>query len=222
MRRAMALTLLAMALLATACGTDAATEESAAAAPTEPDALVAALFDRLAAGEFEATASMVDESQLAILTAIEGASPTEVAGMLERGLPAQVRADFWEGFVESLPLMVDESVERAEVGTVEDLGGGFYAVAVTFPGAERPAHWIVRDGATGRRVDLFATFGPAFAPNLVDWYQRTPEGPARDAITAALRAGADSLRLGLEQEPLGPWGDPARTGVADLLTALTA
>ena len=181
---------------------------------------VEAFFAAVSSEDYAATAPLVDESQLAVLTAIEGVSAGDVASMIASGVPAEVRSDFWGGFADAVPSLVDQTLERATVGEASDLGGGFQAVAMGFPGSTDPVSWIVRSEGDGWVIDMFATFGPAFAPNLDDWVASLPEGSARDIITDAIVDGRASFEMGVGAEPLGPLSEPARAGVESLLERL--
>jgi len=217
-------TTVALLIVAVACGGDDSldTTSSAAAAALGPAATVEALFGFLASSDFGSTAPLVDEEQLAIFTAIEGASGDEVAEMLTNGVPTEVRDDFWRGFVSSLPALLEQTADRATVGSAQDLDAGFSAVPVGFSDSEEDASWIVRDEGGVWVIDLFATFGPAFGPNLADWFDALADGASKDQVRAAMARGGPSLELGLEAEPLGPLGEEAANGVRALLASVGA
>ena len=236
-----------VALLVAACGSgsadDGATGPDSSSIDTttgedpqaEPEVVLERFFSALADQDWAATQTDVAEEQLAVLTAVEGATGPEVASMLRSGVPDSVRRDFWQGFAEGLPALSDLSVGRIRVGSTEaladadtsgDEAAAFASVeidlAVGGEGGE-PAAWILRSTGGGPwRVDLFATFGAVFSPNLAAWYADLEIGDDRDVIARAITAGAPSLRLGVDTEPLGPISGRAVDGVDALLDAVGA
>jgi hypothetical protein len=145
--------------------------------------------------------------------------------MLRNGVPASVRNDFWRGFAEGLPELAAQPVGRVRVGAAEDLGGSFSGVEIVTPAngdspaSGEPTRWILRASESGAwRVDLLATFGPVFSPNLALWFQSLDGGADRDLIAEAIAEAAPSFRLGVEEEPLGPLGSQAVDGVDALLS----
>ncbi len=209
--------LLGIVLILGGCSGGAASDTTGEDSILNPTATVESFFSLLGQSEYAGTATLVDERQLAVLTAIEGASGAEVASMLTAGVPDQVRADFWEAFATSLPALLEQTAGQAQVGDQEDLGDGFRALEVAFPGTPDAATWIVRDVDGSWLIDLFATFGPVFGPNLASWYGTLDPGADRDVIREVVVAGRPSLEMGLEHEPLGPLGDDAVKGVLELL-----
>lgn len=192
--------LLSLAVLAAGCGSgDGAGEPSATGGGVEdPAAAVAELLDALTEGRAADTEAVVDESQLAILTFIEGASGDEVARLIADGVPAEVRRSFWNTFTESLPQFAGETVGRLRIGAVEDVRFetiDFAAVAVEIGDTGRAADWLVRMTADGWKVDLLATFGLAVAPNLWAWSETLPEGAPRQAVLAAIDGHRPSLEV---------------------------
>lgn len=192
--------LLCLAALAAACGSgEANTEPSATAEGAgDPAAAVAELLDALTEGRAADTEAVVDESQLAILTFIEGASGEEVARLIADGVPADVRRSFWNTFTESLPQFAGETVGRLHVGDVESVQletSDFAAVSVEIGDTGRAADWLVRMTDDGWKVDLLATFGIAVAPNLWAWSETLPQGEPRQAVLDAIDEHRPSLQV---------------------------
>ena len=161
----------------------------------------------LAARNWEATAPLVYEEQLALMASIEGSTTPETATMLAEGVPPGVRAEFWQGFVDGYPAFAEEEVADLQVGEVELFvvdGQEFGAVNVTLRRTAGAGSWVTRRADDGRwRVDIFASFGPAFASPLRDWLETVAEDDQGRLIRETLAAQAPSFNSALTREPLG-------------------
>ncbi len=207
-----------LVLIVAACGGEPAVE-STEAAPPAPEQVARDLVEALIDGEYAATADLVDERHLAFLTAIERGTAGEVAGMLRSGVPASVRTDFWESFADSLPNYTGESLGRITVGDVTDRfsSGSSRYVAVDLFVADGRAEWILRDTTDGWVIDLLATFGTGFLPNLRGWFAFIGADADAGFIRDQFQAELPSLMVGLDRLPLGPLSDEARAAADELI-----
>lgn len=171
-----------------------------------PEAAISQLFAALGDGDWEATAPLVFDDQLALLASIEGITPPETAAMLREGVPDPVRANFWEGFVEGFPLFAREEVAELLIGEVERRtvdGVQFGAVLTNFRYGGGEAVLVTRETNGRWRLDLMATFGPAFANPLREWLESLEADDHADTIRAAMAEQEASFNSALEYEPLG-------------------
>jgi len=181
-----------------ACGSDGATAPSTTLPPIDlPDRAELAVDQMVAAlmlGDVEAIRNLTSDRQLAIIVALEGGGPEELAAMVELGVPDDVAENFWLSFVEGFPDLVGESVEDMEFGTsipqrVE--GVEFMSFPVIFGSATAGTEWFARATEEGWQIDLLATFGAPFASALESLVVRTADPAILDVIreeTASIEA----------------------------------
>lgn len=186
-----------------------------------PDAALVQLIDAVDGGDFAATELVTFDNQLVLLVSLEGSSVAETAGMLGAGVPDSVRENFWGSFFASFTAFTEEelsglTIEGGEEFSVE--GREFATVAVALPESGGNGYWIVRRDDQGRwRLDLFATFGPAFASPFRDWLAGLEAGTDTDTAIAALADQRASLLAALQRQPFGPISPAAMSQVDALL-----
>jgi len=170
------------------------------AAATSPDAAVRGWLDALSHQDFSETAAVVDEHQLAFLVAAEGHAPEVVNGFLETGLPAEVRENFWRGFVEGVEGFGPHEVAALAPGRVEilEVYGERFAEVEIIGGSSRPV-LVVSDQGGRWRVDLFANFGSIFARTLNTWQGELVGNPLGDQLRAELATEWPSLQVALDR-----------------------
>ncbi len=174
----------------------------------------------LADGDWDATADYVDEKQVALLTSIEGVSPAETAAMLLEGIPTEVRRNFWRSFSDGFVVFSAEETSDVLLGDpthFEVEGIPFGAVTVSLRHHPGIGSLIARGDDAGWRVDLFATFGPAFASPLRDWLAKLPSDEDGRLIRAAMAEHEASFATAVSYEPLGDVSDGARFEITMLM-----
>ena len=204
-----------------ACGgsEDIASSTAGVEELADPRSVALDLVEALIDGEYQATEGLVDERHLAMLTSVERGTSREVAAMLRAGLPDDVRRDFWESFAESLPSYTGESIARVQVGSVTDrytVEGAEFASVDVFVANGR-VEWIMRKSESGWLLDLFASFGTGFLPNLRAWFAFIGTDGDAAFIRDEFELEIPSLKAGLERLPLGPLEDDAREAADELL-----
>ena len=167
-----------------------------------PRAVVSDLVKALEREDWEATRSLVDDGQLALLAAVESEDVSEAEEMVEAGPPPGVRAAFWSSFIESLNTFSGRELAKGEIGDPERFRvGSVRFSAVPFRFGRRISHdWVLRQGPDGWKVDLLATFGARFATPLHDWLVAVEGAPEVAKIRQALRA-----RPGQPRGSRRPW-----------------
>jgi hypothetical protein len=182
-----------------------------------PDAAVSAWLNLLGKRDYQATPELVPDEQVALLAAVEGWEPAQVLAALEEGVPPEVRENFWRAFTESFPAFSGEEVGDLVVGTTEEFEIAeehFAAVQVVF--SERLGSGdvvAVQDRAGRWWVDLFATFGHAFARPLQTWLEDVPYTGDGARLRNRMGAYKNSFLASLERYPLG---QPSESAVSDL------
>lgn len=219
MRPRLVAALVASVVSVAACGGDGAATSTAEAVRVEPEAVARSFVDALVDEAYDRTADFVDERHLAFLIAVERGTAGEVAGMLRSGVPASVRTDFWESFSDSLPTYTGESIGRIQVGSVTDRfeqGGRSFAVIDVFV-AGGQTEWLLWESEDGWLLDLLATFGTGFLPNLRGWFAFIGADDDAGYIRDQFERELPSLRAGLDRLPLGPLSDEAQAAADELL-----
>jgi hypothetical protein len=186
-----------------------------------PEEALTGLFDAVMGGNYQATATLTFDDQMALLVSLEGFEMAETASMLSGGLPLLVRENFWEAFSAGFPAFAEEDLASVLIGGGELFsveGKGFATVAVALRQSEGSGDWIARRDTQGRwRLDLFATFGPSFATPLRDWLAGFDTSPEADMARAALADQRASLLAALQRQPFGPIGPETMAEVDSLL-----
>ena len=162
---------------------------------------------------------LVDERHLVFLTAIERGSSAEVSGMLRSGVPDSVRLDVWESFAENLPAFSGEAIARIVVagktGEFSIDQTSFATVDVLV--GDGKAEWILRRTTDSWVIDLLATFGTGFLPNLRGWFAFIGADEDAAYIRDEFELEMPSLLAGLERLPLGPLSETAEAAADELL-----
>ncbi len=222
----LAVFLLAILLLAVGAACTTAPEPESTTTITvggaaSPEQALTGLFDAIAVGDYQETALLTFDDQLALMVSLEGFDTADTAAMLRDGLPDHVRENFWESFSAGFPAFAEEELTGVLIGAGEEFsveGKGFATVSVALRRSEGSGDWIARRDAQGRwRLDLFATFGPSFATPFREWLASMEPGPEADVARAALADQRASLLAALQRQPFGPIGPETMTEVDDLL-----
>jgi hypothetical protein len=185
-------------LALTSCGGSGQSDPSSSAstvARAEPVAVVEELIAALADDRIDDTTGLVDEEQLALLTFLDGTAAGDVAAMIDGGISSEVRAAFWTTFASSVTEISGEPVGRLRVTGDRVIESGFVVVETALGTTGRTSQWVVRSTGDGWEVDLLATFGGVFAPNLWAWSERLSDGPARQAILRSISDQRPSLAV---------------------------
>lgn len=173
-----------------------------------PEATLATLVDALTLGDSAVTGLLTFDDQLALLIGLEGSDEAATVAMLDGGVPDSARENFWRSFANSFPAFAEEQLMELRIGSVDLFsveGLDFGAVAVALSRSAGSGKWITRKDAQGRwRLDLFATFGAAFARPLREWLAGFEAGADKDRIRAAVSDQRASLLATLQREPFGP------------------
>lgn len=156
---------LAIPALLAGCAGDPEPGEGPSPAELGPEAVVEALLEAVAAGEFGDAAALTDTRQAALLTLAEGVDATEVVRALEDGGQA-VTVNFWSGFAQTLESGFQPGTVTIEAGEpVNEDGTEFVPVRVIAGEDDVRTFHLRRDEAWV--VDLVATFAPILAERLV-------------------------------------------------------
>lgn len=216
--------ILLMVVTATACTTAPPPESTTtttlggAASPVEA---LTDLFTAIENEDYQSTALLTFDDQLALLVSLEGFQVAETNSMLVDGLPPVVRENFWKSFSAGFPVFAEEQLAGVLVGSGEEFsveGRAFATVAVALRQSQGSGDWIARRDTQGRwRLDLFATFGPSFATPLRTWLAGLGSDTEADSVRAALADQRSSLLAALQREPFGPIGPETMTEVDNLL-----
>ncbi len=212
--------MLAVAACTTASQPGSTTTTTLAGASSPEDALTA-LFDAVGRGEYQDTAVLTFDDQLALLVSLEGYDSADTASMLTDGLPDSVRDSFWESFAAGFLTFSEEDLSGVLIGESEEFsveGKGFATVAVALRESGSSGNWIARRDSQGRwRLDLFATFGPSFASPLREWVAELGSDPDSEMARGALADQRASLLAALQAQPFGPIGSETMAEVDRLL-----
>lgn len=209
--------------VAVACATPAEPESTTTTTlggGATPEGALSELFAAIGSGNYQDTALLTFDDQLALMVSLEGFELAETVSLLQDGLPDLVRSNFWKSFSAGFPTFVDEELAGVIVSGGEEFsveGKGFATVGVALRQSAGSGDWIARRDAQGRwRLDLFATFGPSFASPFRDWLDSLDDGPDGDTARAALAAQRASLLASLQRQPFGPIS-PATMAEVDAL-----
>ncbi len=179
---------------------------------------------QLGDGDYQSTERVVPDDQLALLAAVEGRGPDEVATMLAEGVPPAIRQNFWRSFSESFPGFAGEQVRELVVGKAEPFtldGRRFAGVQLVFRERLGSGEIISLRDEQGRWwVDLLGTFGLALARPLEAWMQEVPSSAEGDRVRAALARHRSSLKAALERRPLGQPGEASVAALQRLIAEL--
>lgn len=183
---------LCCALLVAACGSaeEPATTTTSGVSPVGPAAVVSEWLEAVIASDAQRLAELVDGDGLVILAAIEnGFSEEGIAALLDEGMSTELVEEYWASFRAGFADFAGFPLRSIEVGSYEEfsLGEDPYA-AVTISGGEGVTRVIASRREDRWRLDLIASFGPAFAAQLRRMLLNLSEAPAADRIRAAYRS----------------------------------
>ena len=216
----LALLVVAVAACTTASEPESTTTTTLGGAATPEEALTG-LFEAIERGDYEGTAMVTFDDQLALMVSLEGFDVADTVSMLSDGLPDQVRTNFWRSFSTGFPSFAEEELTGVLIGGGEEFsveGKNFATVTVALRQSEGSGDWIARRDTQGRwRLDLFATFGPSFATPFREWLSGLDSSPAADVARAALADQRASLLAALQRQPFGPIGPETMAEVDALL-----
>lgn len=168
-----------------------------------PKQAVRTWLTELSDGDYQSTARVVHDHQLALLAAAEGQQPAEVLATLRDGVPSTMRHNFWEAFTEGFPAFSGEQLEGLVVGEADAFrvdGRRFAAVTLVLPRRVGSTEVVTsRDGEDRWWVDLFASFGPAFARPLRSWLETIPRANEGAWVWEAVAAERLSLQAALQR-----------------------
>lgn len=185
-----------------------------------PDGALRDLLSAVATGDVASAAKATDESQVALLIALDSATLTEAVAMLEDGVPESSAAAFWASFDHTYGRSAGEDLGDMLVATGQHVtvdGVEFVTVEVALRKTSGATSWLSRKGEDGRwRVDLFATFAPIVAQPMRLWLTTLPDEPDVGVVRRALAMQRPSLLASLQQQPLGP----ISPGVAEQIRGL--
>lgn len=127
------------------------------------------LYAALGSGDFDATAAIVDEEGLVVLTAIESNSSDALLVADERR--SQIRNNFWAAFVATATEFQSSGgvLLFRETDEVVIDGDVFQVVSVRDELGASEATWVLRQTSSGWLVDPIATFGSSFAGPIEIW-----------------------------------------------------
>ncbi len=179
-------------LIAAACGSgeEPETTTTATARAAEPPEVVSEWLDAVIASDVDRLIELVDEVGVVILAAIEnGFSEEGTAALLDEGMPPDLVGEYWASFRTGFSEFAGFPLQALEVGLHEEfsLGDDAYAAIVVSNGggvtsvmtSRRDARW---------RLDLIASFGPAFAAQLRRLLLNLSGSAAADRIRDAYRS----------------------------------
>ncbi|HSM45099.1 MAG TPA: hypothetical protein VK969_08810, partial [Acidimicrobiia bacterium] len=162
----------ALALTLAACGGDTSEESSPEAigpGAETPVAAVEAMIDAINTADFAAAGQMSVPGQAALASLAEGATFGDVADALEDG-DGQVAVNLWSGFAQGAGSLLTGDVSVAEDSVITQDEVDFHQVVVTTAGGE--SRMVLARNVDGFRVDLFASFGKAWADKMISPVER--------------------------------------------------
>jgi hypothetical protein len=200
-----ALTLSALVVALGACDDDSGsgTTVTAVAGGDSPVAAVEQLRALIAAGDFDAAASLAVPDQAVLASLGEGVAPSLIADSLEND-DEEVAANFWSGFAQGVGDTFTGEMTIEEVGSVTERGVEFFLVGVTPEGGVERV-MVTRD-LDGHRIDLFGSFGAGLAEGMISPVELLLGSSSPDArsILAALQDVVPSLLVAATDESLSP------------------
>ena len=179
-------------LIAGACGTNE--EPATTTVPTtpvaEPPDVVARWLDAVISSDVERLIQLVDDAGVVILAAVEnGLSEESTAALLDEGVPPDLIDEYWASFRSGFSEFAGFPLQAVEVGSYEEfsLGEDSYA-AVVISSGDGVTSVMTSRRDTQWRLDLIASFGPAFAAQLRRLLLNLSESASADRIRDAYRS----------------------------------
>lgn len=190
-----------------------------------PEVVLTQLFQALGSEDYALTESLVDESQLGLLTAIEVPDATAYFGYERDGLSARARNNFWSAFATSMTGLVGSPSEdiSARIERQFAADGTRFAIGRVRQGAvEISGDFVLRLVDDEWRLDPISTFGGAFVAPIRNWLRVIPPADV-GRVSELLRRDAVSWRLlGDLQTDENEAGITISSEVADLLVEIGA
>jgi hypothetical protein len=189
--------LVALVVLAAACGGDDPITEPTVAPGEGADSPVAAVEELVAAintPDFAEASRLAVPGQAALAALAEGATFGEVARSLSEG-DEEIAANFWTGFAQETGGFLTSEVGVVDDGTVDQDDVEFHTVTVT--PSDGSARTIVVRNVDGYRVDLFASFASGLADKMAGPVERLLAAQTADArlVLAELQEIVPSLHV---------------------------
>jgi hypothetical protein len=189
--------LVALVVLAAACGGDDPITEPTVAPGEGSDSPVAAVEELVAAintPDFAEASRLAVPGQAALAALAEGATFGEVARSLSEG-DEEIAANFWTGFAQETGGFLTSEVGVVDDGTVDQDDVEFHTVTVT--PSDGSARTIVVRNVDGYRVDLFASFASGLADKMAGPVERLLAAQTADArlVLAELQEIVPSLHV---------------------------
>ncbi len=141
---------------------------------------VQSFLSAVEAGSVERVAPVVSESQLALLVGVEDPTGDLMADLVYEGVPVGVARNFWVALADSFEPFAGADLTGWQIGSDRAVivdGVTYVFVEVTHELGS--TELVAVETANGWIVDLFASFGHAFAPVFIHWLEA---GPAHDNI----------------------------------------
>lgn len=185
MRVSTLLGLLAVAMVATACGSSAKDD----IALSTPEDAVVTWFEAVDVGDVEAATASVHPESLALILGIENSlSHEQLAEYLSQGIPEAMQKSYWASFSEGFTEFADKPLSTLKVGEAEVFvseGEEFASVPIS-GGDGADSVVIVRKGIDGTwEVDMVASLGDGFSTLLLDLYDELDASEASSRIRLA-------------------------------------
>lgn len=161
-----------LALILAACGGGASEDSTPVTigpGAETPIAAVEIMIDAINTADFAGAGQMSVPGQAALASLAEGATFGEVAEALESA-DGQVAVNLWSGFAQGAGSLLTGDVGVAEESVITQDDVDFHQVALTTSDGESRMV-LVRD-VDGYRVDLFASFGKAWADKMMSPVER--------------------------------------------------
>jgi len=200
------LVFLAVALIATACGSGDADEDTP---HSTPEGAVVSWFDAVDAGEVLAASEAIHPESLALILAIENdITVEELADYLSHGVPLAMQSTYWTSFSQGFTDFANKPLSTLTVGQAEVFesdGEEFASVPISGgPGSDSVV--IVRKRADSTwEVDMVASLGDGFSTLLLDLFEELDATEASVRIRLAYsEVVAPSMRAAMTD---GSFGD---------------
>jgi hypothetical protein len=212
--------LVALVVLAVACGGDDPITASTVAPGEGADSPVAAVEELVAAinsPDFAEASRLAVPGQAALAALAEGATFGEVARSLSEG-DEEIAANFWTGFAQETGGFLTGEVGVVEDGTVDRDDVEFHTVTLTPP--DGSARTIVVRNVDGYRVDLFASFGSGLADKMTGPVERLLATQTADArlVLAELQEIVPSLHVAASLPDTSPAASQQLLALIEVIT----
>jgi hypothetical protein len=150
---------------------------------------VDAWIGAVVAADSVALGELVEAAGFVVLAGIEnGYSESQIAALLSGGVPGDLLTQYWTSFKGSFVEVAGVPLQAIEVGSFAEFTMGEVSFAVVDISSGDAATEVITTSRAGEwKLDLIASFGPAFAGQLRRLLADLVPGPDADAIRAAYR-----------------------------------